>query len=151
MTFSTRVLHTFSTRLVLFMAMSATGLHAQVRDTIDLRRPCTVPMYKDPAAATMLSWVSPGAGQFYTGRLWEGIGIFAATAGGVYYATSSPRRGYVSTDERTNRQAVGISVAAFSWLLGVVTAAHGAHEHNRGVREAVTRGSYGPMPCPRWP
>jgi TM2 domain-containing membrane protein YozV len=146
---------TIATALVLLpahlgaQAATARAVAAIARDTTVAppkgQHPPTIVGRKDPATATLLGVVLPGAGQMYAGRTGKGLALLGLSVGavvtgaqlssGTACTVTVPNPGsnvYVTncTDGKRGPLHAGVGVAVASWLYGAITAAGDARDAN---------------------
>lgn len=113
------------------------------------------PSYKDGSLATVLSFMTPGMGQFYIGRGGKGFLIFGSALGGIAYSSQlrCANRSDFSGDcfEYKKNSSAGYIVAGVAYVWGLLSAASDAEEHNmrllRIERSRVGDGDNGAAPA----
>ena len=80
---------------------------------------------KDPALATVLSIIAPGAGQAYAGRPWKALGLFATYTAGLWLTREA-----ILADRRERplafSPAMALSVSLGAWVASVAMAGEDA-------------------------
>ena len=112
---------------------------------------------KDPNAATSLSFIFPGGGQYYAGFPGKGLAITAIAIGAPIIGYANVNGEYTtcynsqfngqrcSTRRDYTPAAIGLGVGIATWLYGIATAAPDAQRWNRahGVRFVNAPGRVG--------
>jgi hypothetical protein len=80
--------------------------------------------HKDPTAATVVGFLVPGGGQFYTERYGKAAGVFAGTLAGVAIAVNAGH------NDNTSIETIGYVGAGLVWAYGWITAGRDARLFN---------------------